>query len=168
MQYKSISPNLLQHKNACLPIALATIFPEKLIQVKTEKDGYSFGQMYKFGVECEVLITPCSPKLDWAGLIEKVQAELEESNTTVLFIGSTYTARKEQHFTALVLSKLHWALIDAAQPKPIKIGSFEQEKINLIRLLSPEFYQLQTIAIWSEQGKIKQTSITQFSHLFDS
>lgn len=167
MQYKSISPNLLQHKNACLPIALAIIFPDKLIEVKTEKDGYSFGQMYKFGVECEVLITPCSPKLDWAELLEKCQKELAENNATVLFFGSTYTVRKEQHFTALVLSKLHWALIDAAQPKPIKVGSFEHEKANLIRLLLPEFYQLQTIAIWSEQGKIKQAPIAQFSHLFD-
>lgn len=167
MQYKSISPNLLQHKNACLPIALAVIFPEKLIEIKSLQDGYSFGQMYKFGVECEVLISPCRPNFDWRALVEKVQGELMEGSATILFISYIVLATKELHFTALVLSKSDWALIDAAKPKPIKTGSFEQEKLNLIRLLSPEFYQLQTIAIWSEQGKIKQAPITQFSHLFD-
>jgi len=49
----------------------------------------------------------------------------------------------------------------------IKIGSFEHEKTNLVRLLLSDFYQLHTVAVWSEQGKIKQAQTTQFSHLFD-
>jgi hypothetical protein len=167
MQYKSISPNLLQHKNACLPIALATIFPDKMIQVKSEKDGYSFGQMYNFGVECEVLITPCSPKMDWANLISVYREKLDENSVMMFFIGYNHLNKKEQHFTALVFSKQRWALVDVASMHQIKIGSFEHEKTNLVRLLLSDFYQLHTVAVWSEQGKIKQAPTTQFSHLFD-
>ena len=168
MQYKSISPNLLQHKNACLPIALATIFPEKLIEVKTEKDGYSFGQMYKFGVECEVLVSPCQPNFDWRALVEKVQGELVEGSATILFISYIIIQTKELHFTALVLSKLDWVFVDALpEIGHIKSGRFwNLDKEDLYIHLS--YYIPLGIAIWSEQGRIKQAPITQFSHLFDS
>ena len=167
MQYKSISPNLLQHKNACLPIALATIFPDKMIQVKSEKDGYSFGQMYKFGVECEVLITPCKKDFDYPALIEKIQGELTEGSATILFISYIILATNELHFTALVLSKTGWAFVDALPEKgQIKSGRFwNLDKEDLYIYLS--YYIPLGFAIWSEQGKIKQAPIAQFSHLFD-
>ena len=166
MQYKSISPNLLEHKNACLPIALATIFPDKMIQVKSEKDGYSFGQMYKFGVECEVLISPCQPNFDYRALVEKVQGELEQGSATILFISYIVIAKNELHFTALVLSKLDWAFVDALPEKDqIKSGWFgNSDKEELYKYLS--LYLPLGVAVWSEQGRIKQAPTTQFSHLF--
>ena len=153
----------MRFKNSCMPIALSVLFPDKLIQLSHAPIGFSLGEMWRFGIENEVIKTHAEPS-DLLRYVQAYWGKIEKNNAMVFFMYCTIKANQEQHFVALVQTRNDWALIDATTGK-ITSGRFAQGYFDLVDAI--QNCQINTIAIWSEEGRLAQKEQTYFSHLFE-
>ena len=164
MRIKDIKSSLLSVKNACMPITISILFPTRKIEFSDKSDGYTLGQTYRFGVENEVVKTPCTDA-DFISFARAYAAKIYQHNAMIMFADCTVKKTGEKHFIGFLQTKTDWVWVDAYLGKTYH-SKFDEGYFELANLL--DHYKINAISVWSEQGSLAEKEAYYFNHLLEN